>query len=104
MDHRNVSAFDWDGGNLAKCQKHGVTIAEIEAVFHHQPMVAPDIAHSKAEQRFIAIGSGAGPRPLFVVFTFRAVNDEVLIRPISARYMHRKEIESHEKNIARPAD
>jgi hypothetical protein len=28
-----VSGFDWDDGNRAKCQKHGVSIAEIEALF-----------------------------------------------------------------------
>lgn len=102
MDYRSTSGFEWDDGNLAKCQKHGVTIAEIEAVFHHQPMIAPDKAHSKVEQRLIAIGSGAGTRPIFVVFTLREVDEETLIRPISARYMHKKEIASHEKDTARP--
>ena len=29
-----VSGFDWDEGNKSKCQKHGVSIAEIEALFH----------------------------------------------------------------------
>jgi uncharacterized protein len=32
-------------------------------------------------------------RPVFVVFTVRIVDDRELIRPVSARYMHRKEIE-----------
>jgi hypothetical protein len=27
-----ASRYDWDAGNLAKCQKHGVSIAEIEAL------------------------------------------------------------------------
>ncbi len=26
-----VSGFDWDKGNLAKCLKHGVSLAEIES-------------------------------------------------------------------------
>jgi uncharacterized protein len=34
---------------------------------------------------------------VFIVFTFRRKGDEVLIRPISARYMHRKEVEAYEK-------
>ena len=28
------SGIQWDRGNRAKCQKHGVTIAEIEYIFH----------------------------------------------------------------------
>jgi uncharacterized DUF497 family protein len=26
-----LAGFDWDDGNRTKCQKHGVTIAEIES-------------------------------------------------------------------------
>jgi uncharacterized DUF497 family protein len=33
----------------------------------------------------------------FVVFTLRRRGDAVLIRPISARYMHKKEIKAYEK-------
>ena len=102
MDYRTASGFDWDEGNLAKCQKHGVAIDEIEAVFHHQPAIAPDLAHSQAEQRLIAIGKGRGARPIFVVFTLREIDDEVLIRPVSARYMHQKEIDNYEEETARP--
>jgi uncharacterized DUF497 family protein len=29
-----VIGFDWDGGNRDKCQKHGVSIAVIESLFH----------------------------------------------------------------------
>ena len=96
MKSQHVSGFAWDSGNREKCQKHGVSIAEIEAVFRHQPHVAPDVAHSQEEQRLLAIGRGSGTRPIFVVFTLREHNGETLIRPISARYMHRKEIESYE--------
>jgi hypothetical protein len=28
-----VSGFDWDDGNRTKCEKRGVSIAEIEALF-----------------------------------------------------------------------
>ena len=34
---------------------------------------------------------------MFIVFTFRRKGDEVLIRPVSARYMHKKETEAYEK-------
>ena len=46
MDLR-VQGFDWDGGNRAKCQKHGVSIAEIEALFSNAPRIAPDPKHSE---------------------------------------------------------
>ena len=28
-----LSGFDWDDGNIQKCQKHKVSIEEIEALF-----------------------------------------------------------------------
>lgn len=87
-----VDGFDWDRGNREKCAGHGVTIREIEAVFTGQPRVAPDPRHSGSETRFIAVGPGLSERPVFVAFTFRTVGALRLIRPISARYMHAKEI------------
>jgi uncharacterized DUF497 family protein len=61
--------------------------------------VAPDAPHSTKEQRFSAVGRTISKRPLFVVFTLRKNSETVLIRPISARYMHKKEIDAHEKEI-----
>jgi uncharacterized DUF497 family protein len=40
------SGLDWDEGNLAKCQKHGVSVEEIEAVFAGEPQYSPDTVHS----------------------------------------------------------
>jgi hypothetical protein len=91
--------FDWDTGNTEKCRKHGVSIAETESLFFGVPLVGPDIRHSVAEQRFRAVGVTAEGRSLFVVFTWRQRGPERLIRPVSARYMHRKEVEAHEKEI-----
>ena len=51
-----VSGFDWDDGNRAKCQKHGVSIADIEALFTGSPRIAPDPRHSADEDRLIAVG------------------------------------------------
>ena len=104
MAIRSAAGFSWDAGNLAKCQKHGLAIAEVEAVFHHRPMIAPDQAQLQDEQRFIAIGSGSGSRSIFVVFTLRELDEEALIRPISARFMHEKEIASHEEDTAKSAN
>ena len=57
----------------------------------------PDAAHSQKERRFRAIGRTNKARGVFIVFTLRRKGDELLIRPISARYMHKKEIEAYEK-------
>lgn len=83
--------FDWDDGNTAKCAKHGLTQGEIESVFHLNPGVSPDPLHSQAEERFIATGKNRTGRFIFVVFCFRRGK----IRPISARYMHRKEAQRY---------
>jgi len=91
-----VEGFDWDEGNRAKCQRHGVSIEEIEAVLGGQPRVAPDPAHSADEDRLIAIGRNQRGRPLFVAFTIRERNDKLLIRPITARYMHARELRRYE--------
>jgi uncharacterized DUF497 family protein len=80
--------FDWDGGNRSKAQRHGVVPAEIEHAMQTGLRVAPDAAHSLSEQRFIAIGRTSTGRHIFVAFCWR--NGKV--RPISARYMHEREI------------
>ena len=103
MDMTAASGFQWDEGNRDKCQKHGVTIVENEAQFTHPHHLAPDVAHSTTETRFLAFGRGGGVRPILVAFTLRARQDETFIRPVSARYMHLKEIEAYEKATA-PSD
>ena len=97
MEMIAVAGFDWDEGNLAKCAQHGVSAREIEAVFLAGPAIAPDLAHSAAEDRLIAVGRTAQGRALFVAFTLREKQGHRLIRPVSARYMHKKEIEAYEK-------
>ena len=95
-----VSGFDWDDGNRSKCQKHGVSVAEIEALFENNPLVAPDLKHSVAEDRLIAIGRTNAGRPLFVAFALRPMNKRQFIRPVSARYMHAKEVAAYEEESA----
>ena len=85
------SGLDWDDGNLAKCQAHGVSIAEIEAMFAGEPRYSPDEAHSVDEQRYLATGRTGAGRALLVVFTVREHDGGRHVRPISARYMHAKE-------------
>jgi uncharacterized DUF497 family protein len=91
-----ADGFDWDAGNRDKCRKHGVSIAEIEAFLLANPRVAPDLRHSGQEDRLMAVGRNSRGRAIFVVFTIRSVDGKSLIRPLTARYMHRKEIEGYE--------
>ena len=63
-----IAGFDWDDGNWPKCGKHGVSRAEIEQVLLGEPVVMAD------------------PHP-----------GEPRLRPISARYMHQKEIDHYEQ-------
>lgn len=96
--------FDWDEGNRGKCQKHGVSIAEIEGLFGTTLLVAPDPSHSQTEERFRAIGKTAAGRPVFIVFTWRTKNRGRFLRPLSARYMHKHEVESHEEELSKLED
>ena len=84
-------------------EKHGVLRKEIESLFISETLlIGPDIKHSLCEERLFAIGtSKTQPRCIFVIFTFRIVEREILIRPISARYMHSKEIARYEETIAK---
>ena len=91
------AGFDWDEGNRAKCQKHGVSLAEIETLFSGSIAVRPDPLHSASETRFLGIGRTVQGRHLFVAFTIRQRDGASYIRPISARYMHAKEVEAYEK-------
>jgi uncharacterized DUF497 family protein len=94
-----VSGFDWDDGNRAKCQKHGVSIVEVEALFGRGPRIAPDPKHSADEDRLIAVGKTNAGRPLFVAFTMRTRNGRRLVRPVTARYMHAREIAAYEEAV-----
>jgi uncharacterized protein len=92
-----VSGFDWNEGNRTKCRKHGVSITQIEALFAHNPRIEPDLKHSADEDRLIDVGITSTGRPVFVAFTIRTKKDRRLIRPVTARYMHAKEIAAYEK-------
>jgi uncharacterized DUF497 family protein len=97
-----VSGYDWDEGNRGKCQKHGVSIVEIEDLFTHSPRIAPDPRHSADEDRLIAVGRTNAGRPVLVAFTVRTKSKRRLIRPVTARYMHAQEIAAYEKESATP--
>ena len=96
------SGFAWDGANRPKCQKHGVSISEIEYVLAHaESLMIPDLKNSQGEPRYIAIGQTQKGHWTFVVFTPRRSGGDMLLRPLSARYMHAREIRKYEQEIAR---
>jgi uncharacterized DUF497 family protein len=102
MQIQDTAGFDWDSGNANKCQKHGVSFSEIEYAFHQTMNFFPDLAHSQNEPRYLAIGNTKEGRSLFVSFTFKHRESETDIRPVSTRYMHKKEVEYYEKTITNP--
>lgn len=89
-----IAGFDWDEGNWPKCGKHGVSREEIEEVLMNQPAVLPD-PHPD-EPRLRAIGKTPAGRYIFLVFMLRKISGANWLRPISARYMHQKEIDRYE--------
>ena len=89
--------FDWDAGNAAKCEAHGIARAEVESLFAAEPLVGPDPFDPAVEQRWRAIGRTASGRPAFVAFTVRERGGKRLIRPISARHMHAKEVRRYDQ-------
>jgi uncharacterized DUF497 family protein len=92
-----TAGFDWDDGNWPKCGKHGVSRAEIEEVLLNTPALMPD-PHPE-EPRMRAIGKTSAGRYVFLVFMIRQFNDQFFLRPISARFMHQKEIDHYENKI-----
>jgi hypothetical protein len=89
-----ITVFDWDESNWPKCGKHGVSRLEIEQVLLGAPAVMPD--PHEYEARIRCIGKTNAGRYVFLVFTIRVFEREIKLRPISARYMHQKEINHYE--------
>ncbi len=91
--------LDWDDGNTAKIEAR-VPVEALEEFFKQELLIKEDLRHSFSEARFLAIGYTKTPkRCLFVAFTIRVKGDEKLIRPISARYTHKKEEYAYEKEV-----
>ena len=95
-----VAGFDWDEGNRSKCREHGVSQVAIESMFRGSVAVLPDPRHSTSEERYKAIGRSDDGRCIFAVFTLRTRRGKRLVRPISARFMHKKEVDYYEKETS----
>jgi uncharacterized DUF497 family protein len=92
-----VDGFDWDDGNWPKCGKHGVAKEEIESLFDGFVDVFPAKEGAAGETRYAAIGVTEAGRHVFLAFTLRQSEGLTRVRPISARFMHEKEIRHYER-------
>lgn len=99
MTEFHFDRFDWDAGNETKSQqKHGVSKETVEGLFRNNPHFSDDPRHSGQEQRILAIGVSREGRWMVVAFTIRSKGGKRFLRPISARYMHAKEVKRYEKD------
>jgi predicted DNA binding CopG/RHH family protein/uncharacterized DUF497 family protein len=85
-----VAGFDWDAGNLEKCQKHGVSVAEIEGLFMRPHIISVDVEHSLAEGRLRAIGKTGQGRYVFLVFTIQERNGDRIDPSVPATCTRRR--------------
>lgn len=90
-----IAGLEWDAGNWPKCGKHGVSQAEIAEVLSGTPAVMSDPFPD--EPRMRAIGRTEAGRYVFLVFMLREIEAQTWLRPVSARYMHQKEIQRYEE-------
>ena len=74
-------------------EREGFAAAEAEEVLLNDPLCQVDERHSRAEQRYLALGMTNDGRHLLVAFTVR----RNLVRVISARPMSRRERLAYEK-------
>lgn len=91
--------FEWDEKkNQTNIRKHGVSFEEAQTVFFDPlTLVAPDPEHSKAEDRYLAIGHSSKHRALLVVHCF--CREDELIRIISARKLTPSERKQYEDGL-----
>lgn len=76
-------------------QKHGVSLADAEGVFHDLFAIHMEDVDAEGEQRFLAVGLGNACRVLVVSYTQRGED----IRIISVRRASRSERQQYESGI-----
>ena len=96
MMELRVSGFDWDEGNRGKCEKHGVAIAEIEALFVRAPhCVCPETFDNPGSLHRRGKGKYAPASVCGVHDTHKGQPPPH--PPGDARYMHAKEVAAYEE-------
>jgi uncharacterized DUF497 family protein len=89
LERIEYEGFDWDYGNFLHAQQHDISFEAIEKIFEQELLYFLDIKNTSSEKRWIAVGELEPNRLAFVAFTIRSIGTDRLIRPISARYIHR---------------
>jgi uncharacterized DUF497 family protein len=92
-----IDGFEWDEGNWPKCAKHGISKQDIEIALTGDVRIFEDPTSPDNEKRYRAIGLNDVGRHVLVVFCIRHQAGRSLLRPISARFMHQKEISYYEQ-------
>lgn len=77
---------------IANLKKHGIALADAEALFEDPLAVHRQDPDSESEERFVAIGRGSAGELLVAVYALR----DSAIRLISVRRATRREAKSYE--------
>lgn len=94
-------AFEWDRGNQSKNKKHGVSPADVEAMFAQSIVFVGRVVEPIHEEpRWLVLGEDSRGRRLALIFTRRGER----LRPISCRAMRRKERQFYEKTLSAEED
>jgi hypothetical protein len=95
--------YDWDPAkNRENLRKHDVSFETAATSFEDQWILSrKDISHDDAEERYNALGEIAPGVVLFVVYTYRELDGDEVIRMISARSASAQEKRSYEEARSR---
>jgi uncharacterized protein len=83
----SAAQFDWDAGNWPKCGRRGVSKSDVESAVQSARFAITD--PFEEERRLRVVGLAQNCRHVFVALTIRVKDQLSLVRPISARFMHR---------------
>lgn len=98
-----MSLFDWNPAkNRENLRKHDVSFETAATVFEDMWILSrKDSSHNDAEERYNALGEIAPVVVLFVVYTYRELSEDEVIRIISARGASAQEKRSYEEARSR---
>jgi hypothetical protein len=98
-----MSLFDWNPvKNRENLRKHDVSFETASIAFEDQWILSrKDLSHNDAEERYNALGEIAPGVVLFVVYTYRELDGDEVIRMISARSASAQEKRIYEEARSR---
>lgn len=96
-----IAGFDWDRGNRFKGREHGVSLAAIESMFRSSIPCCLTLCTRSPRSGSRRLGGAQPAAGSSSSSLWRARRGKRFIRPISARFMHKKEVEHYEKETAK---